>query len=156
MTGMEAAGQFVDTLEAAGIPYMVVGALSSSLYGIARSTYDVDFVVSASADQIQRALSQLGTDFLPESQLTFEMKTGTTRRVIKIRDSSFVIELFLLSHDPFDIERFQRKVRVNLAAMDRMAFVPTAEDVVIMKLQWGRSKDLDDVRGVIGISSSGQ
>ncbi len=153
MNGMQAAARLVDAFEEANIPYMVVGALSSSFYGIARSTYDADFVVAAPASEVQRVISGLGGDFRLESQLTFETLTGTTRRVIHLRDSSFVIELFQLSQDPFDVLRFQRKVRMKLPVMDRMVFVPTPEDVIVMKLQWGRSKDIDDVRGVIAVQS---
>jgi hypothetical protein len=29
--------------------------------------------------------------------------------------------------------------------------LPTAEDVIVMKLRWVRSKDLDDVRDVIAV-----
>ena len=153
MNGMQAAARLVDAFEQANIPYMVVGALSSSFYGIARSTYDADFVVAAPASEVQRVIVELGVDFRLESQLTFEMLTGTTRRVIHLRDSSFVIELFQLSQDPFDVLRFQRKVRMKLPVMDRMVFVPTPEDVIVMKLQWGRSKDIEDVRGVIAVQS---
>ena len=153
MNGMQAAARLVDAFEEANIPYMVVGALSSSFYGIARSTYDADIVVDAAVAEVQRAISGLGGDFRMESQLSFEMLTGTTRRVIHLRDSSFVIELFQLSQDPFDVLRFQRKVRMKLPVMDRMVFVPTPEDVIVMKLQWGRSKDIEDVRGVIAVQS---
>ena len=153
MNGMQAAARLVDAFEAANIPYMVVGSLSSSFYGIARSTYDADFVVAAPALELQRVITGLGDEFQLVSQLSFEMLTGTTRRVIQLRDSAFVIELFQLSQDPFDVERFQRKVRMLLPMMDREVFVPTAEDVILMKLQWGRGKDLDDVRGVIAVQS---
>ena len=151
MTGINAAARLVDALESASIPYMIVGALSSSLYGIARSTYDADFVVSASPRDLQRFLQALDDDFIREPQLSFEMKTGTTRQLIRVRDSSFTIELFRLSQDPFDQERFQRRVRMTLSVLNRKAYVPTPEDVVIMKLQWGRSKDIEDVRGVIAV-----
>ncbi|RLS41834.1 MAG: hypothetical protein DWH81_05325 [Planctomycetota bacterium] len=151
MTGINAAARLVDALESASIPYMIVGALSSSLYGIARSTYDADFVVSAPPRDLQRFLQALDDDFIRDPQLSFEMKTGTTRQLIRVRDSSFTIELFRLSQDPFDQERFQRRVRMTLSILNREAYVPTPEDVVIMKLQWGRSKDIEDVRGVIAV-----
>lgn len=34
---------------------------------------------------------------------------------------------------------------------DRQVFFPTAEDVIIWKLRWRRTKDREDVRGVIGV-----
>ncbi len=154
MNGMQTVGCLVEVFEAGSIPYMVVGSLSSSFYGIARSTYDADFVVAASIADVHRAVAALGDEFRMESQLSFELLTGTTRRVIHIRDSSFVIELFQLSQDPFDVQRFERRVRMPLPMMNRQVFVPTAEDVIIMKLQWGRSKDMEDVLGVIAVQSA--
>ena len=41
----ELAAEVVVGLEAEGIPYMVVGALSSGVFGIPRSTKDVDIVL---------------------------------------------------------------------------------------------------------------
>lgn len=88
-----------------------------SFYGIARSTYDADIVVAAPLADVQRVVTELGDDFRIESQLTFELLTGTTRRMIRIRDSSFVIELFQLSQDPFDRQRFERRAAVSLPMM---------------------------------------
>ncbi len=153
MKGMQAAARLVEAFEDANIPYMIVGALSSSFYGIARSTYDADIVVAAPIPDVQRVVTSLGDDFRIEAQLSFESLTGTTRRLIRIRETSFVIELFQLSQDRFDLQRFKRRTQILLPALGRPVFVPTAEDVIIMKLQWGRSKDIEDVRGVIAVQS---
>ena len=154
MNGMQAAARLVDAFEMASIPYMVVGALSSSFYGIARSTYDADIVVAAPVGEVQRVVLGLGSDFRLDSQLSLESLTGTTRRVIRIRDTTFVIELFQLSQDRFDLQRFERRTRISLPPLGRAVFIPTAEDVIIMKLHWGRSKDIEDVRGVIAVQSN--
>lgn len=153
MNGMQAAARLVEAFEVANIPYMIVGALSSSFYGIARSTYDADIVVAAPIADVQRVVTSLGDDFRIELQLSFETLTETTRRVIHIRETTFVIELFQLSQDRFDLQRFERRIRISLPPLGRAVFVQTAEDVVIMKLQWGRSKDIEDVRGVIAVQS---
>ena len=153
MNGMQAAARLVDAFEAANIPYMVVGSLSSSFYGIARSTYDADIVVAAPVAVVQGVVTGLGDDFRIDSQLSFESLTGTTRRMIRIRETTFVIELFQLSLDRFDLQRFERRTRILLPSLGRTVFFPTAEDVIIMKLQWGRAKDLDDARGVMAVQS---
>jgi hypothetical protein len=41
----ELAAHVIEALEAENIPYMVVGALSSSVFGIPRATKDVDIVL---------------------------------------------------------------------------------------------------------------
>lgn len=94
-------------------------------------------------------LEKLGNEFLADPQLSFETNTGTYRQEIKHTRSPFKLELFLLSSDPHDQARFQR--RVEVALFERRLWLPTAEDVVVWKLRWPRSKDRDDVRGVIGV-----
>ena len=39
-----------------------------------------------------------------------------------------------------------------ITALQRDVWLPTAEDVLIQKLRWQRSKDLDDVKAIIAVS----
>jgi hypothetical protein len=50
-------------------------------------------------------------------------------QLIQHASSPFKVELFLLSNDPHDQARFQRRVAVN--AYERQIWLPTAEDVII-------------------------
>jgi hypothetical protein len=138
-----------DALEQSGVPYMLVGSFSSNYYGIPRSTKDADFVVQLRGPANDDFLARLGDDFEADPQLSFETNTGTYRQIIKHKHSPFKIELFLLSADPHDQSRFQR--RVQLEVFRRLLWLPTAEDVIITKLRWARGRDNDDVRGVIGV-----
>jgi hypothetical protein len=145
----EATLSVIDALEACQMPYMLVGSLSSMYYGFSRSTTDADFVVQFGSCSIEDVLSRLGPQFRFERQMAFELFTATVRSTIEVINSPLTIELFQLSDDPHDQERFQRRKRVNL--LDRDVFLPTAEDVIITKLRWQRRKDLDDVRDVIAV-----
>jgi len=86
--------------------------------------------------------------------MAFETVTGTHRYVITNLDTGFKVELFRLSSDPHDQERFRHRTSVSLAG--RTAFVTTGEDVVIQKVKWlrlgNRSKDRDDLIAVISVS----
>ena len=155
MDGKDATIRLVEALEAAQVAYMLVGSLSSNYHGIARATKDADIVVSASGSDLVQALRHLSPDLRMDRQMTFETATGTTRHIVAVQDSPFRIELFRLSNDPHDQERFQRRIRVFDPALERDVFIATAEDVVIMKLRWAlnaaRSKDRDDARDVVGV-----
>ena len=61
----------------------------------------------------------------------------------------FTIEVFHLSRDPHDQERFRHRVPARL--LDRSAFVPTVEDVIVTKLRWARPKDREDIRSVVAV-----
>ncbi|MCE9545142.1 MAG: hypothetical protein K8T25_06450 [Planctomycetia bacterium] len=143
----------IDELESAHVGYMLVGSLSSNYYGIPRATEDADFVVQLGASEISRLAAKLGQQFQFDPQMSFETSTVTRRHQFLVRDTAFKIEFFLLSDDPHDQQRFQRRRRVAL--VDRQTWVPTAEDVIVMKLRWiesgSRNKDIDDVRNVIAV-----
>ena len=49
--------------------------------------------------------------------------------------------------------RFSRKCRKFSAQLGREIFVPTPEDVLVQKIRWGRSKDLDDARDVLAVQT---
>jgi hypothetical protein len=150
---MEATVAAIEALEELRIPYMLVGSLSSNAYGIARSTKDADIVVELGAASITDLVRKLGPEFRLDPQISFETVTGTTRHVVQLTDTPFTIEFFRLSNDAHDQERFRRRRRVPLP--DGETVIPTAEDVIIMKLRWvvhgRRTKDIDDIRDVIAV-----
>ena len=153
MTPDEAVVAVFRALDTAGIPYMVVGSLASNFHGIPRSTQDADFVVQLGTGQLARLEAALPPELRLQSQGAFEAVTGTTRYLVTVAGSAFVCELFVLSDDPHDQERFQRRELVRVLAQD--AYVAAAEDMVITKLRWaleaGRSKDRDDVRNMLAV-----
>jgi hypothetical protein len=153
MTSEEAFLAVIDALEKHHVPYMVVGSFSSNYYGIARSTRDADFVVQLDAGAITHIARHLGASFHLDPQMSFETATMTSRHILDVVGSPFKIELFHLSDDPHDQERFRRRKRVKL--LEKEAYLPTAEDVIITKLRWAqgttRSKDRDDIEAVLAV-----
>jgi hypothetical protein len=138
-----------DALAKSQIHYMLAGSFSSNYYGIPRSTKDADFVVELMSGVGSDFMNLLGADFEADPQLSFETNTGTYRQIIQHKESPFKVELFLLSRDAHDQARFSRRVKVE--AFNRQLWLPTAEDVVVMKLRWARARDKDDVRAVLGV-----
>lgn len=153
MTALEVMRAVAAALGAAGVEYMVVGSLSTSAYGVPRATKDADFVVQFGSSSVADVLRQLGPAFVLEPQMSFETITGTSRHRITHAESGFLIELFLLSDDAHDRERFARRRKVNYGGCD--TFIASAEDVIITKLRWSRhgnrAKDIDDVRNVLAV-----
>jgi hypothetical protein len=156
VTGDEAVIAMIDALNASGTPYMLVGSLSSNYYGVARATRDADFVVQFSNEAAAEIARRLGPSIILDPQIQFETITGTSRYVARLADHPFKIELFLLSEDAHDQERFDRRRPARI--LDREAFIPTPEDVLITKLRWSRrgkrAKDIEDVRNVISVQAS--
>lgn len=154
MMSDEFTASMIRALEAEAIPYMVVGSISSNVYGISRLTKDADIVIELGSHSIRNLANRLGPQFQLDPQLTFESVTATTRYIIKVADTDFKIELFQLSEEAHDQERFRRRRSLTVPGVG-MAYVASPEDVVITKLNWhhrnGRGKDREDVRDVLAV-----
>ena len=141
----------VDALQAESIPWLLAGSFSSNFFGIPRSTRDADFVVELQGKSVLSLGTHLPAEFHVDAQIEFETVTGTRRNVITVDGSEFKVELFRLSDDEHDQERFRRRRTVNL--LGREMYLPTPEDVIVTKLRWMRTKDLDDVVNVMAVQS---
>lgn len=152
-TGEDAVAQFLDVLNELGLEYMVVGSFSSNRYGVPRATKDADFVLRVVAVDRERLFAALPKEFEVEPQASFEMVTGTLRQIIEVPSLPFTIELFELSTDAHDQCRFARRKRLTL--LERAAWLPAPEDVIVQKLRWNRvgrrSKDFEDVVSVLAV-----
>jgi hypothetical protein len=153
--GYEATRVAIEALNKLNIPYMVVGGLSSNAYGIPRSTKDADIVIAVDPAMLNDLDKELGDEFSLGAQGSFEVVTGTLRYHLIVPKLAFEIELFLLSKDPHDQQRFTRRRPIVSQQIGTTIQVPSAEDVIIMKLRWAniakREKDTDDVRNIIAV-----
>lgn len=153
--GFEATRLALQAMERLDIRYMLVGGLSSMAYGIPRSTKDADVVLAVEPSDLDRLVNELGSEYELDPQGSFEMVTGTLRHHLRVPSIKFEIELFLLSDDAHDQSRFDRRRSFPSAQLGINAVIPTAEDVIIMKLRWfaigKRGKDRDDIRDVIAV-----
>lgn len=124
---------------------------------MARSTQDADFVLQLGDTPLSALSSRLPKPLTIDPQVSIETVTGTQRYIVHLQGSAYRIELFLLSADPHDIERFGR--RVSGVAFGQAVWLPTPEDVIVSKLRWcmqgRRSRDADDVRNVIAVQGTG-
>lgn len=131
---------------------MVVGSFSSNYHGIPRSTKDADIVLEFDSGTWERLSLKLPEGLSLEPQGSLEMVTATRKEVVIVDGSVFEIEVFHLSEDLFDKERFSRREKVELTE-GQLAWVATAEDVIVQKLRWAkgglRAKDYDDVVNVL-------
>ncbi len=142
----------IDVLNRHDLRYMVTGSIASNVHGIERATVDADFVLQAEGDSLSAITAALRPPLQMDPQATFETVTGTTRYIIR-SGTEYKIELFLLSDDPHDQERFRRRRKGRVA--NQPVWLPTPEDVIITKLRWSkqgkRTKDIEDAKNVIAV-----
>ena len=64
------------------------------------------------------------------------------------------VELVEIFDDPFVQSEFARRQKIFVPMLGRATWLPTPGDVVVQKLRWGRSKDLDDARDVLAVQGT--
>ena len=140
----------VEALERLQIEYVLVGGIAVMYHGYARTTEDVDFVINLeSQGRLPELVTLLGPDYVLSPQTTFEVYTSKTYRTIEVLGTPIKIDVFFVTDD-FDREQFSRKKKFTL--FSREVYLPTVEDVLVVKLRWQRRKDLVDVTYVMGIN----
>ncbi|MBM3866321.1 MAG: hypothetical protein FJ381_10590 [Verrucomicrobia bacterium] len=149
----ELALKVIESAEAAGIDFMAVGAIAAGAYGVPRSTRDVDLLVSIEAPGgVERLAAALAPWVEFDPQIVFDTITWGRRHVGRSRAAPpFKIEIFETFPDPFVQSEFSRRRQVFVPMLNRCTWLPTPEDVIVQKLRWGRSKDLDDARDVLAV-----
>jgi len=143
----------LDACESEQVEHMLTGAFAHGLYGIPRSTKDVDVVLSITAsNSMMKVVERLAGIVEFEPQVQFHTLTWGKRLVGEyLGTPPFKVELFELFDDPFVLSQFHRRRRLVSSQLQRTTWLPTPEDVVVQKLRWGRNKDLDDARDVLAV-----
>jgi hypothetical protein len=151
MTPDEIVAATLVAIEKSGLDYVIVGAFAAGYHSFVRATKDADFVVAAPLSGIEKILPHFPAVFHLDPQPQVEMLTGTSRWIVLVEGTEFRVEIFHLSNDPHHAAIFQRKKAVNLPMHSGKTWILTAEDLVIQKVRWGRTHDLDDARNIVAV-----
>ena len=132
-------------LEAARVPYLVVGGLAVIVLGEPRTTGDADAIVYLGPDDAETLIRKAqSAGFEPDVNREVERlrQTGT----ICLKRSPFHLDLILASL-PFEHEALRRARPRKL--FGKSVPFPTPEDLLLFKVLAGRDKVLLDAQGVL-------
>jgi hypothetical protein len=133
-------------LDAAGIPYMVIGGQAVLVHGEPRLTRDVDITLGVDIDQLPavlRVVTVLGLVPLVDP----EAFTRATM-VLPCQDARTQIRVDLIfSFSPYERQAIGRAGSIRMGSAD-VQFA-SVEDLIVHKILAGRPRDLDDVRAVL-------
>jgi len=143
----------VDVFGRSRIPYMLTGGLAVVYYGAPRTTHDIDVVILISPADITRIKGMLEPDFLvDEESIKAALREGSMFNAIH-DETGFKVDFWMLKPDEYDRARFSRRVQVSVLGVTMS--LPTAEDVIISKLDWFKQSDVDkhfsDACGIVAI-----
>jgi hypothetical protein len=147
-----------DALEALGVLYAIGGSFASALHGVMRATMDADIVADMRQEHIAPFVQALGEAFYADAEMMREA-IGQHKSFNLIHlDTMFKVDVFVARPRDFDRAQLARR-QLHLLAEDpeRRAYVASAEDTVLAKLEWywlgGQASDRQwrDVLGVLKV-----
>ena len=127
----------IEAFERLNIPYLIGGSLASALHGTARSTLDTDLVADLRPEQVNQLVEMLQQDFYVDHGMVFDaIQHHSSFNVIHL-DTAFKVDVFIAKPRRFDQMQLQRRrLEVVSTEPERRAYVATAEDIVLAKLEW--------------------
>ena len=124
-------------LEQAKILYMVVGSIAAAYYGLARATYDLDMVISATPQQLKSFI-----DTLPSEEyyavLQDALDAQRHQSMFNVLDTArgWKIDFIFQKAAPFHQAAFQRCAPVTFEGVPTCLI--SAEDLILSKLEWSK------------------
>jgi len=141
-------------LDSLGIPYLVGGSVASGIWGEIRYTQDIDLVVDLHAYQVEALITAFSPRFyLSEVAIREAIALGTSFNLID-NDTGWKIDFFILTPDPFQQNRFQRKQSITIDETDKTVNISSPEDTILQKLIWynaGQKQSDQQWRDILGI-----
>jgi hypothetical protein len=125
-------------LERLHAPYMVVGAFAAIIYGVQRTTFDIDVVVDLDEQQIQALAAAYPPPryYADSEQMRESIRHGTLFNIIDT-SSGDKADLVPLRNEPQQHNAFRRRIRQPLELPNGQSveiWCARPEDVIIGKL----------------------
>jgi hypothetical protein len=150
--------QVVDVLDQLGVPYVIGGSLASSLYGVVRTTLDADVVADLRPHHVEPLVAALRGAFYVDAQTVQEAITYRGSFNVIHLETMFKVDVFIPKRRPFDQAQLERRILQVIATdPERTAYMASAEDTILAKLDWYRQggqvseRQWRDVLGVLRV-----
>ncbi len=149
--------EILDTLT---IDYLIGGSVASSILGEPRATLDVDMVADLQLEHVQPLVAVMTGEFFIDGIMVREaIERQSSFNVIHL-DTMQKVDIFVLSDQPLaQVEMQRRRHLVITQNPERLAWVASAEDIILQKLIWYRlgnqisDRQWRDVLGVMKVQA---
>ena len=128
-----------EVLEALGVPYLIGGSFASSLHGAYRMTADSDLVADLKIVQVEPLAQALSSDFyLDVDMIRDAIRHRSSFSLIHLQ-TMFKVDVFIPKQRPYSRSQMERRTRQLISTEpEHLAYVATAEDSILAKLEWYR------------------
>lgn len=148
MSAADVARRVADQFDAEAIPYAIGGALALGVWGAPRTTVAVDisaFVDSADLPRVIEALERAGVMVDATQAARDVARIG----MFRARFGRTPVDVYISGHPHFD--EMSRRKQVVADPDGKPRWFLSREDLAILKLFYGRAKDLLDVERLFAV-----
>lgn len=131
----------VEIFEELKIGYYIGGSVASSVYGLPRTTIDVDIIADLKPIHVQPLFDGLkDTYYISPDMVSDAIQGHSSFNVIHL-STMLKIDVFVLKPEIYDQTAFQRAGTPASASQEEMErfVMASAEDIVLHKMYWYRS-----------------
>ena len=128
-------GLLLSILNEHRVDYMVTGSIVSSLQGEPRTTHDIDIVIQITSSSISAFTKafQPPRFYLSEVSIREAIQDKSMFNLLDTNEGD-KIDFWILTDDPFDVIRFERKYEEDVFGFKMKISRP--EDTILAKLRW--------------------
>lgn len=144
--------KIIHNLDAANIPYMICGSLSSSLYGEPRATMDIDIIIHCGIKQIKKFVSNFPEDdyYADLDSAEEALRTKSMFNIIDL-NRGWKADFIFMKDSEFAQEEFARRKSANLLGIDLK--ILSEEDTILSKLEWAKIRKSErQFRDALGVA----
>ena len=151
----------IEVMDFLGIRYAVGGSVASSVHGVPRYTVDADVTVEPfpGRESVFAGSFNPAEYYVDAGMIREAFRLESSFNIIDLR-SVFKIDVFVKKSRPFDRTAFDRRVTSPLFGIaDRKFDVVSAEDMILLKLEWYRlgneisDRQWHDIQGVLKVQA---
>ena len=153
MTQAEFLHEMVRHLQEAGLPYMVVGSVASTVYGEIRTTYDCDIVVDAPWPDVLGFIGGFGQDYyVSEEAARDAWNRRSMFNIIHFASGNKADIICRKGHEYAGVAFGRRRRDLALGVEVELA---TPEDIILAKLQWSKKGESErQYRDALGVAKA--
>jgi hypothetical protein len=142
-------------LNEAQVPFMLTGSLAAAFYGTPRATQDIDLVIEAQAENLDRLIQNLEDAGLYVDRGAAIEAVDTAGQFNAIDPTSgWKADLIVRKTREFSKTEFQRRRGEELFGIE--VGLTTLEDLIIAKLEWSQLGDSElqrrDIRNLLELA----
>lgn len=129
-----------DALEVLNVPYAIGGSFASALHGVMRATMDVDLVADLRREHVTPLVQALGEAFYADAPMMYDAIDQRSSFNLIHLASMFKVDVFVARSRDFDRAQLARRQLHLLSEQPECrAYIASAEDTILAKLEWYRS-----------------